>query len=410
MRRSNIGRKLPVVSAGLPAASAITRRLAQSFARHSHQQLPIATRRGLCYGAPAVDKNTSHVVKINPSFPQRHWLQKAATILRTGGLVAFPTETVYGLGADALNQAAVEKIFRAKQRPGWDPLIVHVRDLAMAESLALELPAVFRQLAGQFWPGPLTLVVKKAAHIPDAVTAGRPNVALRMPRHPVAATLLAEAGLPIAAPSANQFGRPSPTRAEHVVADLGARVDLILDAGPTQLGVESTVLDLTQTPPAILRPGGVTREQLEAVIGPITLAPSVADELAKRGLAGPGMTRQHYAPRGRVELFDGDRPTATDRLCARATELRQRGHCVAALVSDEMLPAVEPLVELVASFGGWGDWEKLAKRLFAAFRVFDAQGAVVILCVLPPPTGIGLAVRDRLQRAAGILTEPTGAK
>ena len=357
-----------------------------------------------------MDKITNHVVKVNPSFPQRHWLQKAATILRTGGLVAFPTETVYGLGADALNQAAVEKIFLAKQRPGWDPLIVHVRDLAMAESLAQEVPAIFRQLAGQFWPGPLTLVVKKDARIPDAVTAGRPNVALRMPRHPVAAALLAEAGLPIAAPSANQFGRPSPTRAEHVVTDLGKCVDLILDAGPTQLGVESTVLDLTQAPPAILRPGGVTREQLETLIGPVTLAPSVADELTRQGLAGPGMTRQHYAPRARVELFDGDQQTVTNRLFERATELRQHGHRVAAIVSYEMLPTVEPVVELVASFGAWGDWEKLAQRLLAAFRVFDDQDALVILCVLPPAKGIGLAVRDRLQRAAGNLTEHTSTK
>ena len=351
-----------------------------------------------------------NLAKVNPRYPQRHWLQKAATILRTGGLVAFPTETVYGLGADALNPSAVEKIFCAKQRPGWDPLIVHVRDLAMAEGLAQDLPALFPPLARAFWPGPLTLVVKKNPHVPDAVTAGRPNVALRMPRHPVAALLLAEAGLPIAAPSANQFGRPSPTWAAHVVADLGARVNLILDAGPTQLGVESTVLDLTQSPPAILRPGGVTREQLTALIGPVALAPSVADELAQQGLAAPGMTRQHYAPRGRVELFAGDPLDVTARLSARAGELRQRGHCVAALVSDEMVPAVEPLVELVASFGAWGDWEKLAQRLFAAFRVFDTQGAVVILCVLPPATGIGLAVRDRLQRAAGILTEDAGAE
>ena len=352
-----------------------------------------------------MDKTTSPVAKINPRYPQRHWLQKAATILRTGGLVAFPTETVYGLGADALNPAAVEKIFRAKQRPGWDPLIVHVRDLAMAESLAQDVPAIFRQLASQFWPGPLTMIVKKDARVPDVVTAGRPNVALRLPRHPVAAALLAEANLPIAAPSANQFGRPSPTRAAHVVADLGTRVDLILDAGPTQLGVESTVLDLTQSPPAILRPGSVTREQLEALIGLVTLAPCVADELARQGLAGPGMTQQHYAPRGRVELFEGDRQVVTDRLVARAAELRQRGHCVAAIVSDEMLPAVEPVVELVANFGPWGDWERLAHRLFAAFRVFDTQGAVVILCVMPTAEGIGLAVRDRLQRAAGILTE-----
>src|SRR5258706_676054 len=226
---------------------------------------------------PAVAEKNSNIVKVNPDFPQRIHLQRAATLLRQGGIVAFPTETVYGLGADALDTNAVARIFKAKQRPNWDPLIVHVRDLAMARSLAKDFPAT---LAEKFWPGPLTLVVEKAPSVPHEVTAGRPNVALRMPRHPVAAMLLAEAGLPIAAPSANKFGRPSPTRAEHVVEDLGASVDLILDAGPTLMGVESTVLDLTQSPPAILRPGGVTREQLEKVIGPVNVAPSVADEVA----------------------------------------------------------------------------------------------------------------------------------
>lgn len=343
----------------------------------------------------------TQVVKVNPDFPQRVHMQAAATILRRGGLVAFPTETVYGLGADALNRDAVAKIFKAKERPGWDPLIVHVRDVAMAESLAKQLPAAFPVLAEKFWPGPLTLVVEKSTRVPDEVTAGRNTVGLRMPRHPVAATLLAEANLPIAAPSANKFGRTSATRAEHVIEDLGKSVDLILDAGPTLLGVESTVLALTQSPPAILRPGGITREQLEAVIGPVTLAPSVADELARQGVASPGMTTQHYAPRGRLELFEGDREDVTNRLIARALELRDRHHKVAAIVSDEMLPAVTPVTELASSFGKWGDWDRMAKRLFAALRLFDQQDMAIILCILPPPAGMGLAVRDRLLRAAG---------
>jgi len=348
-----------------------------------------------------VAKTNRQVVKVNPDFPLRIHLQAAATILRRGGLVAFPTETVYGLGADALNQDAVAKIFKAKDRPGWDPLIVHVRDIAMAETLAKELPAHFRTLADKFWPGPLTLVVEKSARVPDEVTAGRGTVGLRMPRHPVAALLLAEASLPIAAPSANKFGRTSATRAEHVLEDLGQSVEMILDAGPTTMGVESTVLDLTQAPPAILRPGGVTREQLEAVIGPVALAPSVADELAKRGVASPGMTTQHYAPRARVELFEGELDDVTNQLIARAIDLRNRGHKVAGYVSDEMVPAVTPVTEIVSSFGKWGDWERMAKRLFAALRVFDKQDIAIILCVLPPATGLGLAVRDRLQRAAG---------
>jgi L-threonylcarbamoyladenylate synthase len=348
-----------------------------------------------------VAKNIQQVVKINPDFPLRVHMQAAAAILRRGGLVAFPTETVYGLGADALNKEAVAKIFKAKDRPGWDPLIVHVRDVAMAETLAKELPPHFRTLADKFWPGPLTLVVEKSARVPDEVTAGRNTVGLRMPRHPVAASVLAEASLPIAAPSANKFGHTSATRAEHVLDDLGKNVEMILDAGPTTMGVESTVLDLTQSPPAILRPGGVTREQLEAVIGPVMLAPSVADQLATQGVASPGMTKQHYAPRGRVELFEGAMNDVTNQLIARAIDLRNRGHKVAAYVSDEMVPAVTPVTELVSTFGKWGEWERMAKRLFAALRVFDKQEIAIILCVLPPASGLGLAVRDRLQRAAG---------
>lgn len=338
------------------------------------------------------------VLKVNPDFPQRVYIQRAATVLRKGGIVAFPTETVYGLGADAMDKSAVAKIFKAKQRPGWDPLIVHVRDIAMAQSLSKEFPVA---LAEKFWPGPLTLVVPKAAHVPEEVTAGRPNVALRMPQHPVAAMLLLEAGLPIAAPSANKFGCPSPTRAEHVIEDLGKSVDLVLDAGPTLIGVESTVLDLTQTPPAILRPGGVSREDLEAVIGPVSVAASVADEVALSGVASPGMTTQHYAPRARVELFDGTMDDVANQMLARAIELRNRGRRTGAILCDEMVPLLEKTTEFVSSFGKWGEWERYAKRLFAAFRVLDGQGVVVILCVLPPAAGIGLAVRDRLERAAG---------
>lgn len=353
---------------------------------------------------PVSVKPNSNIVQVNPHHPQHWLLQQAATVLRQGGLVAFPTETVYGLGADALEKSAVAKIFQAKHRPGWDPLIVHVRDVAMAQTLAGQLPPAFGVLAEKFWPGPLTLVVEKSARVPDEVTAGRPNVALRMPRHPIAAMLLAETGLPIAAPSANRFGRPSPTRAEHVAADLGQSVDLILDGGPTLLGVESTVLDLTQSPPAILRPGGVTREELDAAIGPVALAASVADEVAKQGLAGPGMTTTHYSPVARVELFDGAPEEIMERMLARAVELRQHGRRLGVIVTEDMAPVLGKVTDFTVAFGRWGEWEKLAHRLFASFRVLDAQGVVVILCVLPPATGLGLAVRDRLQRAAGVTT------
>lgn len=290
---------------------------------------------------------------------------RAGEILRGGGLVAFPTETVYGLGANALDPVAVRKIFAAKERPDWDPLIVHVSSVAMAESLATGLPAT---LVAQFWPGPLTLVVPKQPCVPDEVTARRPNVALRMPRHPVAQALLAAAGCPIAAPSANKFGRPSPTTAQHVADDLGDRVDLILDAGPTEMGVESTVLDMTQSPPVILRPGGVTREQL----GGLRVAGGVADEVARQGLAGPGMTLRHYAPSVPVELFE-TKPSLEKRF----EELRRQGKRVAMLQPE-------------------------ATQLFAGLRRLEMEQVEVILCVLPPPTGMGLAVRDRLRRASGL--------
>lgn len=300
-----------------------------------------------------------NVVAVNPRAPERDRIERAAAILRASGLVAFPTETVYGLGAHARDVSAVRKIFAVKQRPGWDPLIVHVRDLAMARSLAKHLPAVFETLAGKFWPGPLTLVVKKSPRIPDEVTAGLDTVALRMPAHPVAAALLREANVPVAAPSANTFGRPSPTRAEHVVADLGDRVDLILDAGPTEIGVESTILDLTQSPPVILRPGGIPREQL----GDVTVAGPVGDE----HVIAPGMTTKHYAPRARIELFETE------------SALRAR---------SAQLPGARVLMPG-------------AETLFSQLRDCDARGVEVILALLPPAEGIGLAIRDRLQRAAG---------
>jgi L-threonylcarbamoyladenylate synthase len=279
---------------------------------------------------------------------------------------------VYGLGAHALDATAVRKIFAAKDRPDWDPLIVHVRDLKMARPLMKRLLPQFELLTSRFWPGSLTLVVEKAPEVPAEVTASRPTVALRMPWHPVAAALLDAAGMPVAAPSANRFGRPSPTRAEHVVGDLGDRVDLILDAGPTPLGIESTVLDLTQSPPVILRPGGVTREQLAEVLGDIAVVVGVADEVAAKGLASPGMTLRHYAPRARVELFE-----SAAQLELRANELSATRVRTAELRDPR------------------------AESLFARLRELDATGVDVILCLLPSPQGIGLAVRDRLLRAAG---------
>jgi L-threonylcarbamoyladenylate synthase len=324
----------------------------------------------------------NNVVTVNPQAPQTDLIERAATILRGGGLVAFPTETVYGLGALALNLKAIHKIFLAKERPDWDPLIVHVGDVAMARSLMNGVPPSFEALANQFWPGPLTFVVDKADHVPGEVTAHRPTVAVRMPWHPVAAALLKATGAPVAAPSANRFGRPSPTRAEHVLEDLGNRVDLILDAGPTRMGVESTVLDLTQSPPVILRPGGVPREDLEQAIGEVRVASAVENETARAGLAGPGMSLKHYAPRARIELLDGDRKETLIALKRRVEELKREGKTFYILAN-------------------YGDNRLYAQTLFDQMRDADAQHADVILAIMPPTRGLGLAVRDRLLRASG---------
>lgn len=318
----------------------------------------------------------SNLVPCDPTHPPADLIQRAARIIRRGGLVAFPTETVYGLGANALDPVAVGKIFAAKQRPHWDPLIVHVTGVEMASALAAGFPPLFAQLTEVFWPGPLTLVVEKSARIPPAVTAQRSQVALRMPRHPVIAALLAAADCPIAAPSANRFGRPSPTHAQHVADDLGAAVDLILDGGPTPLGVESTVLNLTTNPPAILRPGGISREQLETVIGPVIAAAPIIETAATEGLASPGTTHRHYAPEATVELFE-DQAT----LAQRAAQLRGQGRRVGVLDAA-------------------ADLERYAHDLYAQLRALDQQHVEVILARLPPPVGLGCAIRDRLTRAA----------
>ena len=340
----------------------------------------------------------SRLVTVDPQSPDRAAVRRAADLLRAGGLVAFPTETVYGLGAHALDPAAVRKIFIAKDRPDWDPLIVHIGTMEMARSLAKDLPPRFEELARRFWPGPLTMIVKKAAGVPDEVTARRPTVALRMPRHPLAAALLAAARLPIAAPSANRFGRPSPTRAEHVLADLGERVDLILDGGPTRFGIESSIVDLTQSPPVLLRPGAIPREELEAALGEITTAAAATPLPSAPGLPAPGMSSRHYAPHARLELFEGDPAETARRIRHRATELSTAGRRVGVLVHAEA--GLIPEADLGLVYGPWADRELMAARLYQYLRAMDDRGVDVILSIVPPAEGLGLAIRDRLQRAA----------
>ncbi len=323
-------------------------------------------------------------------------LSRAATLLRGGSLVAFATETVYGLGANALSAEAVAGIFIAKKRPSWDPLIVHlasVEQLSVVTRVPGELAGRVAALAEAFWPGPLTLLLPRTEAVPDAVTAGRRLVGVRVPGHPAAQALLAAVGLPIAAPSANLFGHTSPTTAAHVLADLDGQIDAVLDAGPTSIGVESTVLDPSQTPMVLYRPGAVTAEQLTAVTGVAVevFAPVVNSQPAS--MPSPGVGIRHYAPRARMVLVEG----SVAALRAALQECAAPGASVGVMLPDGWLLEGDAVVE---RWGRWEDTEALAAGLFAGLRALDDRGVSVILCPLPEAGGLADAIRDRLQKAA----------
>jgi L-threonylcarbamoyladenylate synthase len=333
---------------------------------------------------------------INPNDPEQAeaHLRTAAKILQAGGLVAFPTETVYGLGGHALDPAAVVKIFEAKQRPSWDPLIVHVSHESMLHGVAREIPERVRGAIVRFWPGPLTLLVERNPRLPSAVTAGRSKVAVRMPAHPIAAGLIAHAGLPVAAPSANLFGRPSPTTADHVLADLDGRIDAVLDAGETQVGVESTVADLMAEPPVIYRAGAVSQKQLRELFPGIKYYEPPAEQTsAPEALPSPGTAIRHYAPRAKLVLVE---PGALlERIRAFA------GQKVGMMLPGELRPAGELEGVEIYPWGSLQVPETLAHNLFAGLRWLDEQKVDVIVCPIPPgDDGLFPAIRDRLNKAA----------
>jgi L-threonylcarbamoyladenylate synthase len=324
---------------------------------------------------------------------------RAAELLREGGLVAFPTETVYGLGANALDSEAVARIFAAKERPGWDPVIVHVSDRAMVERVAVVSGALAGQveaLVEAFWPGPLTLLLPRTEAVPDAVTAGRPLVGVRMPGHGLALELIRAAGVPVAAPSANRFGRISPTTAAHVLEDLDGRIDAVLDGGATSVGVESTVFDVGER--MIYRPGAVTAGMIAAVVGEVRIFEGIFSGAAREGLPSPGVGLRHYAPRARLVLVDV--PTDAELIHALypAIERYERTPELLGLMLPDDWDASD--AKYVFEWGPWGDNEVLARRLFAGLRMLDEVGATVIICPVPVGDGLGDALRDRLEKAA----------
>ena len=344
------------------------------------------------------------IYRVDPEDPDAAAIKAAARVVRSGGLVAFPTETVYGLGADSFNSDAVKRIFAVKGRPPDNPLIVHVGSLDEVWLVASSVPEEAWRLVERVWPGPLTIVVPKAPELPRVVTGGLDTVAVRSPAHPVALRLIAESGTPIAAPSANPSGKPSPTRGEHVIKDLDCKIDVILDAGETFMGVESTVIDFTRDPPVLLRPGAFPVEEVERIIG---VKVKVLPE--SRGLASwdrplaPGMKYRHYSPDTPLVLVDvdpSDRELVVSLVREEALRAASRGRRVAILASSNNVSEYRGLGAQVLDLGPLENLAIVARRLFHALRSLDEMGVDVGIVEPFPERGVGLAIMNRLRKAS----------
>ena len=321
-------------------------------------------------------------------------VEEAAAVLRRGGLLGIPTETVYGLGANGLDEGAVGRIFAAKGRPQDNPLILHIPSADRLERYCRDIPAAAYVLAGRFWPGPLTMILRRKPLVPDAVTAGLDTVGMRCPAHPVCRAILAAADLPVAAPSGNTSGRPSPTTAADMLEDMDGKIDAIVDGGPCAVGVESTIIDLTERPPRLLRPGGVTLEELEAVLGEVAVDPAVTRLMgAGEKPRAPGMKYRHYAPKAPVTVVKGA-PAQAARYIRRHI-----GDADGVICFNEFVPLFEG--HPVEPIGPADDPAEHARRVFDALRYFDGTDVQRIWAQCPDPVGIGLAVSNRLNKAAG---------
>lgn len=338
----------------------------------------------------------TRLLAVDSTAPDPGVIREAADVLVFGGLVAFPTETVYGLGADAFSAEAVARIFEAKGRPADNPIIVHLADPAALPDVVASIPEIARTLITRCWPGPLTLVLPASPAVPEVTRGGLPTIAVRVPAHPVAHALIRTAGRPIAAPSANRSGRPSPTTARHVLADLEGAVDIILDGGPTPVGVESTVVDLTERPPTLLRPGGIPVEVLESMLGRIAVAPGRHAPALKRS---PGTRYRHYAPQAQVVLIEASPDRIATELAAAVYRLWDRGLRVGAMVTAEAEAGL-PSGAVVRVMGPRADPGAIAANLFAQMRELDDAGLDAIVVEGIEERGVGRAVMDRLRRAA----------
>lgn len=326
-------------------------------------------------------------------------LQEAGDVLRGGGLVAFPTETVYGLGGDALNPQSSRKIYAAKGRPSDNPLIVHIARMEDLAPIVRQVPAEAVCLAQAFWPGPLTMILPRAEKVPLETTGGLDTVAVRMPSHPVARRLIAYGGGYVAAPSANLSGRPSPTEAKYVIEDMDGRVDMIIDGGEGDIGLESTIVDLTVSPPQILRPGYITQDMLTEVLGQISVDQTILNGDSGQAPRAPGMKYRHYAPQGELTIISGPAGMVTNYINTHAAEDRNQGHKVGVIGTDEALP--EYRADMVRSLGSRQDEESIARHLYSILREFDDEQVTRIYSECFETTGLGQAIMNRLLKAAG---------
>ncbi len=339
------------------------------------------------------------ITKIEDLKQNSEAVEAAGEVVKKGGLVAFPTETVYGLGADALNEEAAKKIYAAKGRPSDNPLIVHITNMEALGRIVSEIPEAARIAAERYWPGPLTMIFHKSSIVPYGTTGGLDTVAVRMPSHETARAVIDAGGGYIAAPSANTSGRPSPTRAEHVAEDLKGRIDMIVDGGPVEIGVESTILDLSVSPPMILRPGAVTKEMLEEILGEIAVDAALICEDSEEAPKAPGMKYRHYAPKAKLSVVEGDEDSVVKEINRMAAEKMREGERVGIIGTEETVG--DYLHGVVKCIGTRQDETTVANRLYAVLREFDDENVDCILSEAFPGDGIGDAVMNRLLKAAG---------
>lgn len=341
------------------------------------------------------------VKKINEENMEPGCLEDAASILQKEGLVAFPTETVYGLGGDALDTEAAKKIYEAKGRPSDNPLIVHIADMDSLLDLVDEIPEKAYQLSDKFWPGPLTMIMRKSNKVPYGTTGGLDTVAIRMPSNKIALQLIRESGVCIAAPSANTSGRPSPTKAEHVIEDLNGKIDMIIDGGAVGIGLESTIVDLTSEIPTILRPGFITKEMLEEVIGNVEIDETIIAKKTDPNLRpkAPGMKYKHYAPKAELTIVEGTEQAVVDTINAYAAQKMEKGFRVGVIATDETFARYK--ASCVKTIGSRHDEEQIARGLYAILRDFDEQEVDVIYSEGFADSKLGQAIMNRLLKAAG---------